>query len=265
VGWSVVRDPGPEPEPASDTYTSPSRILHIHGGMQSQIGSNGSCNPRVMSTALHSRRVRGSVAVEETTTRSGSRAHRASGSGPRCQERHSRSGTAGGSSRPHSAVVIGRIRPTGRAVRKRAEAIQGSPVPEVVARRTRTVPAAPRAARPAPRTRGEGKRAEAAGEQISGEAAVAEKGTCAGCREVRRAELTGQALSRALENDGDPSPASRCTRGRASASYAPVLSSYAPVVPSIRSRTRSAWPLCRAYSSIMCTRIHRREMLEPPT
>jgi hypothetical protein len=27
---------------------------------------------------------------------------------------------------------------------------------------------------------------------------------------------------------------------------------YSPVTPSIRSRSRSAWPLCRAYSSIMC-------------
>ena len=30
-----------------------------------------------------------------------------------------------------------------------------------------------------------------------------------------------------------------------------------PVVPSMRSRRRSAWPLWRAYSSIMCTSIHR--------
>ena len=27
---------------------------------------------------------------------------------------------------------------------------------------------------------------------------------------------------------------------------------YSPVAPSIRSRSRSAWPRCRAYSSIMC-------------
>ncbi len=29
-------------------------------------------------------------------------------------------------------------------------------------------------------------------------------------------------------------------------------SAYSPVTPSIRSRMRSAWPLWRAYSSIMC-------------
>ena len=33
---------------------------------------------------------------------------------------------------------------------------------------------------------------------------------------------------------------------------------YSPVSPSMDSRIRSAWPLCRAYSSIMCTRIQRR-------
>ena len=31
-----------------------------------------------------------------------------------------------------------------------------------------------------------------------------------------------------------------------------------PVTPSMRSRIRSAWPLCRAYSSIMCTYTQRR-------
>jgi hypothetical protein len=33
-----------------------------------------------------------------------------------------------------------------------------------------------------------------------------------------------------------------------------------PVTPSIRSRRRSAWPLCRAYSSIMCKMPHRRDI-----
>ena len=33
---------------------------------------------------------------------------------------------------------------------------------------------------------------------------------------------------------------------------------YSPTTPSTVSRMRSAWPLCRAYSSIMCTRIHLR-------
>ena len=36
------------------------------------------------------------------------------------------------------------------------------------------------------------------------------------------------------------------------------LTRYSPVSPSIDSRIRSAWPLCRAYSSIMCSRIQRR-------
>ncbi len=35
---------------------------------------------------------------------------------------------------------------------------------------------------------------------------------------------------------------------------------YWPTRPSIRSRSRSAWPLCRAYSSIMCTITSRRAM-----
>src|ERR1019366_2956883 len=33
---------------------------------------------------------------------------------------------------------------------------------------------------------------------------------------------------------------------------------YSPVCPSMDSRIRSAWPLCRPYSSIMWHRIHRR-------
>lgn len=40
--------------------------------------------------------------------------------------------------------------------------------------------------------------------------------------------------------------------------------SYAPAVPSIASRRRSAWPLWRAYSSIMWVRIQRRETLGSP-
>ena len=38
----------------------------------------------------------------------------------------------------------------------------------------------------------------------------------------------------------------------------PAHTVYTPVAPSTDSRIRSAWPLCRAYSSIMCTRIQRR-------
>src|SRR6185437_14182347 len=34
---------------------------------------------------------------------------------------------------------------------------------------------------------------------------------------------------------------------------------HSPTAPSIRSRSRSAWPLCLAYSSIMWTKIQRRE------
>ena len=35
---------------------------------------------------------------------------------------------------------------------------------------------------------------------------------------------------------------------------------YSPTAPSIASRSRSAWPLCRAYSSIMCTSNQRSEI-----
>jgi Beta-lactamase len=38
----------------------------------------------------------------------------------------------------------------------------------------------------------------------------------------------------------------------------PAAEPHSPVCPSIDSRIRSAWPLCRAYSSIMWTRIQRR-------
>ena len=34
--------------------------------------------------------------------------------------------------------------------------------------------------------------------------------------------------------------------------HAAIIAAQSPVCPSIRSRSRSAWPLCRAYSSIMC-------------
>jgi hypothetical protein len=40
--------------------------------------------------------------------------------------------------------------------------------------------------------------------------------------------------------------------GRQAQAMAPC-SAYTPVVPSMRSLIRSAWPLWRAYSSIMCT------------
>lgn len=33
---------------------------------------------------------------------------------------------------------------------------------------------------------------------------------------------------------------------------------HSPTKPSIDSRMKSAWPLCRAYSSIMCTKIQRK-------
>jgi hypothetical protein len=35
---------------------------------------------------------------------------------------------------------------------------------------------------------------------------------------------------------------------------------YSPSRPSIRSRSRSAWPLCRAYSSTMCTSTQRSDI-----
>src|SRR5690606_7739065 len=38
---------------------------------------------------------------------------------------------------------------------------------------------------------------------------------------------------------------------------------HVPVAPSIDSRIRSAWPLCRAYSSTMCARIQRRLIGSP--
>src|ERR671910_38367 len=40
---------------------------------------------------------------------------------------------------------------------------------------------------------------------------------------------------------------------------------YRPTLPSIRSRRKSAWPLCRAYSSIMCTSTSRRTSPRFPT
>jgi hypothetical protein len=39
-----------------------------------------------------------------------------------------------------------------------------------------------------------------------------------------------------------------------------IHSGYSPVRPSMRSRSRSAWPLCLAYSSIMCTKTQRTDM-----
>ena len=36
------------------------------------------------------------------------------------------------------------------------------------------------------------------------------------------------------------------------------LKPHSPVAPSIDSRMKSAWPLCRAYSSIICTKIQRK-------
>ena len=38
---------------------------------------------------------------------------------------------------------------------------------------------------------------------------------------------------------------------------------YWPTRPSIRSRSRSAWPMCLAYSSIMCTSTSRRLTMPP--
>ena len=40
-------------------------------------------------------------------------------------------------------------------------------------------------------------------------------------------------------------------------------SGYSPVCPSMASRSKSAWPLWRAYSSIMCTRIQRSDTGSP--
>ena len=59
-----------------------------------------------------------------------------------------------------------------------------------------------------------------------------------------------------------PSPAGRSVDGprpylRENLSRGP-RQRYSPVAPSMDSRSRSAWPLCRAYSSIMWVRIQRR-------
>ena len=58
-------------------------------------------------------------------------------------------------------------------------------------------------------------------------------------------------------------PGSRPTISASGGSARSLASRHAvaqsPVAPSIRSRIRSAWPLWRAYSSIMCTMIQRRD------
>ena len=55
-----------------------------------------------------------------------------------------------------------------------------------------------------------------------------------------------------VEERPDPRPVVARWRAGSTAPRTP------PVTPSMDSRIRSAWPLCRAYSSIMCTRIQRR-------
>ncbi len=56
---------------------------------------------------------------------------------------------------------------------------------------------------------------------------------------------------------------SRGRTARSAASPRRWRTDHAPVLPSIDSRIRSACPLCRAYSSIMCTRIQRRLIPSP--
>ena len=45
----------------------------------------------------------------------------------------------------------------------------------------------------------------------------------------------------------------------------PTPGGYSPVSPSTASRSRSAWPLWRAYSSTMCTSTHRSVTLPLPS
>lgn len=75
-------------------------------------------------------------------------------------------------------------------------------------------------------------------------------------RPGRSRRLHVHQLGEAVEDAG------RVAVGQAAeAGAGPPLKSlrYSPVLPSIRSRSRSAWPLWRAYSSIMCVRMWRSE------
>src|SRR5215510_9953346 len=80
--------------------------------------------------------------------------------------------------------------------------------------------------------------------------------------------LCSNLLAQSYSEFVDALPAFGCDRGARRAHHADLYQwswhgslqrHYVPTTPSITSRSRSAWPLCRAYSSIICTSTQRTD------
>src|SRR5262245_56123906 len=84
----------------------------------------------------------------------------------------------------------------------------------------------------------------------------------------QHARLCGNLLAQSHGECVDVLPACGGARGARRAHHAdldrwsvhgPLQRHYVPTTPSITSRSRSAWPLCLAYSSIICTSTQRTD------